>query len=316
MRHSKRPLIGRWAIRSTFIGEFEEADRILGQGIELADTAADADFLAFGENPQIVSRLYRGLVLCLLGYSETALRVAEEGLARARLRNDPHAIAWSLVMVGQIGLNQRNESLATRAGVEAAEISRQHSLPQWLALAEMKSGWAACVAGETERGLALLQDGNRKWEATGAKLHTTSNSAQLAEGYILAGMPQVALDHLAAARSHGASFGEWYTAAEICLLTATAVQAGNGPVSEVEARLREALEVAHGQKARWLELRAAVGLARLWSSQGRKTEAIHLLAPIHGWFTEGFALPDMVEAEALLADLGIRPASDRSSRLT
>ena len=65
-----------------FIGEFEEADPILGQGIALADTAADGDFLAFGENPQIVCRLYRGLVLGLMGYSETALRV---GRRRARV---------------------------------------------------------------------------------------------------------------------------------------------------------------------------------------------------------------------------------------
>jgi predicted ATPase len=236
--------------------------------------------------------------------------------SRARLRNDPHAIAWSLVMVGQIGLNQRNEPLATRAGVEAAEISRQHSLPQWLALAEMTSGWAACRTGETKRGLALLQDGNRRWTATGAKFNTTRNSTHLAEGYILAGMPQLALDHLAAARRHGVSFGERFTAAEVCHLTAMALQAAHGPVSEVESQLKEALEVARGQRARLFELRAAVGLARLWGNQGRKTEAIRLLVPIHGWFTEGFALPDVVEAEALLADLGIRPASDRPSRPT
>ena len=105
------------------IGEFEEADRILEQGIALADTAADADFLAFGENPQIVSRLYRGLVLCLLGYSETALRVAEEGLARARLRNDPHAIAWSLA------LSARSVSTSeTRLWPRAPGLKRQKYL--------------------------------------------------------------------------------------------------------------------------------------------------------------------------------------------
>ena len=298
------------------VGELKEADRVLARGIALADTVAGNDFLAFGENPQIVSRLYRGLVLCLLGYAETALRVAEEGLARARLRNDPHATAWSLVMVGQIGLNQRNERLATRAGVEAAEISRQHSFPQWLALAEMTSGWAACQAGETKRGLVLLQDGNRRWEATGAKFNATRNATQLAEGYILAGMPEVALEHLAAARSHGASFGERFTAAEVCQLTAMALQAGQGPVSEVESQFSGALETAHRQQARLFELRAAVGLARLWRNQGRKAEATHLLAPLYEWFTEGFALPDLIEAGALLADLGIRSASDRSFQPT
>ena len=64
----------------------------------------------------------------------------------------------------------------------------------------MTSGWAACQAGDTKRGLALLQKGNRGWEATGAKFSTTRNATQLAEAYILAGLPEVALEHLAAAR--------------------------------------------------------------------------------------------------------------------
>jgi class 3 adenylate cyclase len=299
-----------------FTGAFKEADPILGQGIALADTAADGDFLVFGENPQIVCRLYRGLVLGLMGYSETALRAAEEGLACARLRNDPHTIAWSLAFVGQIALNQRNAPLAARAAGEAAEISRQHCFPQWLGLAEMTSGWAACQAGDTKRGLALLQKGKRGWEATGAKFSTTRNATQIAEAYILTGLPEVALEHLATARGHGVSFGELYTAAEVCLVTAMAIQASHGPSSDVEAQLKEALQIARCQHARLFELRAAVGLARLWSRQGRGAEAIHLLAPIHTWFTEGLTLPDLVEAKTLLADLGIRSASDPSFQPT
>jgi predicted ATPase len=97
---------------------------------------------------------------------------------------------------------------------------------------------------------------------------------------------------------------------------AMALQAGYGPALEIEARLKEALEVSRGQKARLLELRAATGLARLWSNQGRTAEAIHLLAPLYEWFTEGFALPDLIEAGALLADLGIRSASDPSFQPT
>jgi class 3 adenylate cyclase len=287
-----------------FTGAFKEADPILGQGIALADTAADGDFLVFGENPQIVCRLYRGLVLGLMGYSETALRVAEEGLACARLRNDPHTIAWSLAFVGQIALNQRNAPLAARASGEAAEISRQHCFPQWLGLAEMTSGWAACQAGDTKRGLALLQKGKRGWEATGAKFSTTRNATQIAEAYILTGLPEVALEHLATARGHGVSFGELNTAAEVCLVTAMAIQASHGPSSDVEAQLKEALQIARCQHARLFELRAAVGLARLWRNQGRRADALRLLTPIHAWFTEGFALPDLVEAGTLLADLG------------
>jgi class 3 adenylate cyclase/tetratricopeptide (TPR) repeat protein len=297
-------------------GKLEQADRILARGVALADTVSANDFLAFGENPQILCRVYRGEVGCLLGNSDTALRFAEEGLARARLRNDPHAIAWSLAVIGLIAFRQRNGPLAARAGAEAVEIAQQHSLPQWLALAKMRSGWAACVTGETEKGLALLQDGNRRWEATGAKLHTSGNCTSLAEGYIHAGMPEVALEHLATARSHEELFGERYAAADIRLLTAMAIQASHGPSSDVETQLKEALEIARCQQARLWELRAAVALSRLWRNQGRRADALRLLTPIHAWFTEGFALPDLVEAGTLLADLGIRSASDPSFQPT
>ena len=105
----------------------------------------------------------------------------------------------------------------------------------------MTSGWAACQAGDTKRGLALLQKGKRGWEATGAKFSTTRNATQIAEAYILTGLPEVALEHLATARGHGVSFGELYTAAEVCLVTAMAIQASHGPSSDVEAQLKEAL---------------------------------------------------------------------------
>ncbi len=63
------------------------------------------------------------------------------------------------------------------------------------------------------------------------------------------------------------------------------------------------MEIAAQQEARLLELRAAAGLARHWRSQGRTAEAYNLLAPIYGWFTEGFDTPDLKDARELLDDL-------------
>ena len=72
---------------------------------------------------------------------------------------------------------------------------------------------------------------------------------------------------------------------------------------EAEACFERALEISRARGTRWLELRAAVSLARLWQAQGRRDEARELLAGVYGWFTEGFDTVDLVEAKALLQEL-------------
>jgi predicted ATPase len=71
----------------------------------------------------------------------------------------------------------------------------------------------------------------------------------------------------------------------------------------VEACFQQALEIARRQQAKSWELRAALSLSRLWQQQGKRHEAYQLLAPIYGWFTEGFDTPDLQEAKALLDEL-------------
>jgi predicted ATPase len=73
--------------------------------------------------------------------------------------------------------------------------------------------------------------------------------------------------------------------------------------AEVETCVRQALDIARRQEAKSWELRAAMSLARLWQRQSKRTEACALLAPIYGWFTEGFDTADLQEARALLAAL-------------
>ena len=73
--------------------------------------------------------------------------------------------------------------------------------------------------------------------------------------------------------------------------------------AEADACFRQALAVAHRQQAKSLERRAAMSLSRLWQQQGKRDDARGLLAPIYGWFTEGFDTADLQEARALLEEL-------------
>jgi predicted ATPase len=95
----------------------------------------------------------------------------------------------------------------------------------------------------------------------------------------------------------------WWEA-EVCRLRGFFLLGQPGtPPAEAEAWLRQALDVARRQQAKSLELRAAMSLARLWQRQGKRAEARELLAPIYGWFTEGFDIADLQEAQALLGEL-------------
>ena len=94
----------------------------------------------------------------------------------------------------------------------------------------------------------------------------------------------------------------WWEA-EVCRLRGVLLLRQTGtPQAEAETWLQRALDVARRQEAKSLELRAAMSLARLWQQQGKRAEAHELLAPIYGWFTEGFDTADLQEAKALLEE--------------
>jgi predicted ATPase len=99
-------------------------------------------------------------------------------------------------------------------------------------------------------------------------------------------------------------YGETYFTAELLRLRGELMLASptHGEVS-AEKQFQRALMVAREQGAKALELRAAISMVRLWRNQGKRAEARDLLAPIYGWFTEGFDTPDLKEAKALLDEL-------------
>ena len=94
-----------------------------------------------------------------------------------------------------------------------------------------------------------------------------------------------------------------YSSPEIHGLRGMFLSSLGPPAEEVERALRTALQIAEEQGALLLKLRAANSLARLWRDQGKPQQARELLAPVYGWFTEGFDTRDLKEAKALLEEL-------------
>jgi predicted ATPase len=118
----------------------------------------------------------------------------------------------------------------------------------------------------------------------------------------MAGQPQLAIGHLAEAlRVAEETQVRWFQA-ETLRLRGDVLLAMADPAA-AEASYREAIAVARQQVAKLWEVRATMSLGRLWRDQGMRAEARELLAPVYGWFTEGFGTPVLQEAKALLDEL-------------
>ena len=160
------------------------------------------------------------------------------------------------------------------------------------------------MQGDAAAGVAHIQSGWRRFEATGLKLYRPYSLALLAEASGQAGQPEAGLTVLAEALTLVAATEERCWEAELYRLQGVLLlQLPPPDVSQAEACFQQALDVARRQQAKALELRAALSLSRLWQHQGKRAAAHELLAPIYGWFTEGCDTADLQEAWGLLEEL-------------
>ena len=158
------------------------------------------------------------------------------------------------------------------------------------------------VSGQPTQGIPLLTAGLEQQRALGSTLYIPHGLTMLADAYRVDGAPEFGLAQISEAeRLAEATQVKWVLAETLRLRGDLLAQTGERMAAE--ASYREALALARQQSAKLWELRAATSLARLWRKQGRPGEARDLLAPVHGWFTEGFDTVDLKEAAALLAEL-------------
>jgi predicted ATPase len=194
---------------------------------------------------------------------------------------------------------------AVQAQAEAAvALATEQGFPFWVALGTILRGCALAMQGQGDEGLAQVRQGIAACRATGTALLAPYFCTVLADVSANLGYTEDGLQALAEAHTLVEQQEERYWEAEVCRLRGILLLRQPGiPQAEAEAWLQRALDVARRQEAKSLELRAAMSLARLWQHQGKRAEARALLAPVYGWFTEGFDTADLQEARALLQAL-------------
>jgi len=180
-------------------------------------------------------------------------------------------------------------------------LATAHGVAHRVAQGRILQGWALAMQGDAATGVAQITQGWEEVQRLGQQLYRPYQLALLAEAYGQAGQPEAGLTCLAEAVTQVAATEERWWEAEVYRLQGELLLRLPRPaLPQATACLHQALDVARRQQARALELRAALSLSRLWQQQGKRAEAYALLAPIYGWFTEGFDTADLQDAKALL----------------
>jgi predicted ATPase len=248
------------------------------------------------------------LTLWLLGYPDQALKRSREAIALAQELAHPFslAVAW---FVAAFFYALLREVPATQEMAQACiNLSVERGFTHWEASARMFHGWALAEQGRVEAGLAQMRQGKADFRAIGSEVGHPHQLALLAGAYGRMGQAEEGLVLLAEALAAASRSRERYYEAEIQRLKGELLQQAeegglNASREAAEVCFLKAIEVARGQEARSLELRATMSLCRLWQQQDRAAEARQILEEIYGWFSEGFDTPNLKEAKALLEAL-------------
>ena len=252
---------------------------------------------------------YGAMVLWLLGSADQARQWGQDELAQAQ-QGEPTPTLASAHLGAAILAQHRYDLAATQASAEAVlALALAQGLEHRVAQGCLLRGWALAMQGDAATGMAQMEQGWEAVQRTGLQLYRPYVLALLAEAYGQAGQPEAGLTCLAEAVTRVEATEErWWEAEVYRLQGVLLLQRSPSDVDQAEACFQQALAVARRQEAKALELRAAISLSRLWQQQGQRAEAHACLAPIYGWFTEGFDTADLQEAQALLEALRARNA--------
>ncbi len=263
-----------------------------------------APVFRIGGDPGVTSRSFAAWTLWLLGYPAQALARLHAALALAHELSHPYSLAFARSMAAFVSQWRRDVSAVHEQAEAAVALSTEQGFTQWVALGTSLRGWALAMQGQGEAGMAQVHQGITTYRATGAALWVPYLCTLMADVAAHLGRPADGLQALAEAHTLVEQQEERWWEAEVSRLRGVLLLRQPGtPQAEAETWLQRALDVARRQEAKSLELRAAMSLARLWQQQGKQVEAYELLAPIYGWFTEGFDTADLQEAKALLDTL-------------
>ena len=258
----------------------------------------------FGQDTRVSILSYRSLALWMLGYPEAALADAEHALKDAREIGNAATLMYALFHASSTHTCCRKYAAANAQFDELVALADEKGAALWKAGRMMNKGCVLAVTGKAAEAVQLITSGITGWRSTGSTLWLPLYLSHLASAYAKLARFDDAWRCIGEAMTAVETTKEgWWEGDTHRIAGEIALMPPKSDVAKAQAYFERALTVARAQQAKSWELRAVMSMARLWRDQGKRDEALDLLAPVYGWFTEGFDTLDLKEAKALLDEL-------------
>jgi predicted ATPase len=258
----------------------------------------------FGGDIGVTILAFRSVALWVLGYPVSAQADAEDALSNARETGHAVTLMYALTHVSMTHFCCGNYTTASAEADELVALAGEKGSRIWKAYGASRQGFLAAMTDKAADAVQIITSAIDTARSTGSTLWTPLNLSHLARAYAALGKFDEAWRCIGEAMTAMATAKETWWEAEVHRIAGEIAWKSPEPdVAKAQTYFERALAVARQQQAKSWELRASMSLARLWRDQSKVQQARELLAPVYGWFTEGFDTRDLKDAKALLDEL-------------
>jgi predicted ATPase len=289
-----------------FVGDVAKSQTHFDRTITLYNPAEHRLLAAtFAHDVRVIAMCYRSWALWLLGYPNVAVADADQAILNAREIGQAATLMSALCFASLPHVFSGRYVAASALLDEVVTLADQKGSSVWKAFGMMNQGYVHALTGKTSDAIHMLTAGIAAWRSTGSTVFAPLFLSYLASSYADMGQFDEALRCVDEAKAAIDTTREkWWEAETNRLAGEIVLKSSTTDTTKAERHFEHALSIARKQQTKSLELRAAMSIARLRRKQGKQDEVRELLAPIYGWFTEGFDTLDLKEAKVLLEHLG------------
>jgi class 3 adenylate cyclase/predicted ATPase len=288
-----------------FTGDISESLAHYDQAIALYDAAEHRSLATrFGQDIGVAILARRSLALWLCGFPEAALTDIGSAIKGAREIGHAATLMYALAITSLTLIHRGDYATAKMQADEQVALANEKAALYWEAYGTMNQGCVSALTNQASNAVQLINSGIAAYRSTGSIVFTPLWLSYLAGAYAALDQFDDAWRCIGEAKAAVETTKERWCEAEIELTAGKIALMSSAPqAAKAEAYYAHALALAAARQAKSWELRAATSMARLWRDQGKRQQAHDLLAPVYGWFTEGFDTLDLKEAKSLLEQL-------------